>query len=524
MSRSLPRAALIPMLLALGACLGVPAAPAEVTAAQALDHIREAVGWSALTGRSGGWRVTGRHRSGGSEGRFERLFTPTGRVATTAQSSSSVRFDGRDVWAIDDAGVPRRLGLGSRDRVLGRMWLATGLWLLPGASAGPASSFPSLSIATDLRRSTAQRLALALWTPGERWRATVLVDRERWLPTTLLEERPSGVVVTELADWRSNAGFLLPHRVDTVGLAGVRTTFLVESVEPMPRYAVDPFAPPPRPADTAFASDVPAALEVRLSPSRHLLVRPRLDGREVGWFLLDSGAGANAVDPQVADALGWKRMSSVAVVAGGGVRRGTYRRGGSLELGPMSVAGLTWIEQDPAPLSETLGEQVAGVLGYDLFARAVVVVDWAKRSVELHDPDRWSSPGAYVPVVLDGRIPCVLGRFPRASGWFGLDTGSNDTLAFNAPTVARHGLVGDREELEPITAQTLGGPVQGLRGSIRWFEVGGSRLRDVPVTLVEAAPAAYGAASPDGYLGLGLLGSFRVVFDLPHERVAFLEP
>ena len=56
-----------------------------------------------------------------------------------------------------------------------------------------------------------------------------------------------------------------------------------------------------------FAGEASAAIETRTVADEHgdriTLVRPRLDGRVLGWFALDTGASRTLVDARLADAL-----------------------------------------------------------------------------------------------------------------------------------------------------------------------------------------------------------------------------
>jgi hypothetical protein len=72
-----------------------------------------------------------------------------------------------------------------------------------------------------------------------------------------------------------------------------------------------------------FDTAKPATVETTFAGKTHILVRARVNGQDVGWFLLDSAAGAMVIDKAVADSLhrplpGWKhRDRSVEIVHGG---------------------------------------------------------------------------------------------------------------------------------------------------------------------------------------------------------------
>ena len=57
------------------------------------------------------------------------------------------------------------------------------------------------------------------------------------------------------------------------------------------------------------------------------LVRPRLNGREVGWFILDTGASGFVLDPQAANSLGLESFGELQVGGARGVGGMAWRCG-----------------------------------------------------------------------------------------------------------------------------------------------------------------------------------------------------
>jgi len=505
----------------VSACVGTTPS-ADVTLGISLEEVlssmRSALGWESLAAGDRGWQTSGTCLAQGVPGTFQELFTPDGRFAhhTRSELGGSEGYDGRTAWTRDATGMPRVLSLSSRDDVLAGGWLAHGLWLDPEDGR--------LEVTLDAERSDAETLALTLRMPERPWHATLLVDRETWLPRAFVQERPGGTRHVEFADWRAPEGFQVAHRIVATGVSGGVSTYTVEAVEPLPTFIRDPFAlVPGRPDDTTWDSEVAAEIEARRTRSGHLLVHPLLDGTDVGWFLLDSGAGINCVDPAVADTLGWEAFGEVAVLGAAEAGGGRYRRGGRLELGPIAVAGTPFLELDLSALEPVFGVAVGGVIGYDLFARAVVVVELESSRVWLHDPEHWEPPAEAQLSILDSAVPCVRCRFAGYEGWFRLDTGSDDTVTFHAPAVKELGLTRGRRDLSHVSVQGVGGVAQADRGRITWFELGGRRFERLPVTYMRPSKGLLDADYTVGNIGGGLLREFRVAFDLGRRQVAFLE-
>lgn len=480
-----------------------------------LARVRAAYGWEALAAGDAGWQIRGSCVDQGMEGSFHHVFQPDGRFAVERSTELGFAggFDGEVAWLRDASGVTRVLRLGSRDRALGATWIDEGLWLDPEGERMEVE----LEEESPLDGTVALRVSL----PDRPWSALVLVDPETWLPGTVLEERPAGVQRTELSDWRAPRGFQVAHRTEVTGVGGEVSVYEVESVTPAPAFLRSPFEPVFEwPADTTFAagSEGGVEIDVRAAPTGHVLVHPRVDGEDVGWFLLDSAAGMNCIDPEVADRLGWPEFGEVSVVGGGGATLASFRRGKELALGPVRIERPAWLELDLTPLEPVFGVEVGGIIGYDLFARAVVVMELAEPRVWLHDPRDREPPAGAVELALDDTSPCVECAFagPHA-GWFRLDTGSDDTVTFHGPAVERLDLR-PGEDAQRVELHGVGGFVRGFRQPIAWFELGGHRLEDLDVTFLESSAGGLNDPLLVGNVGWGLLRRFRVSFDYWREK------
>ncbi len=177
--------------------------------------------------------------------------------------------------------------------------------------------------------------------------------------------------------------------------------------------AADPGAlrvPDLQPGDCWLDPAAPPVLETRRLPSGHLLVRARVEGAEPGWFFLDSGAAGLFVTPRVSRQAGLARLGALRVRSGGGNLDAGLVRGARLTVGPLTLWNPLFAELDLGEVERILGLEVAGILGYDLFRRAVVVMDPQRGTAELHDPFTYRLP----PGRWQDRLPAAGGRSWRA--------------------------------------------------------------------------------------------------------------
>ena len=245
----------------------------------------------------------------------------------------------------------------------------------------------------------------------------------------------------------------------------------------------------------------------------------------MGWFLFDTGVGGSLIAPETADRLGLAPFGQDKLSGfGPEVHDTRMRRAQTFELGPLKIEQLVFLERRGSHMaSRTLGEQVAGALGWDVLLRAIVEIDPRAPSILLHEPaQELELPGGkWEPLTLHFRVPYVAASFDGGEGHFCLDTGAGDlTVLFHADAVRRLDLLAGRET-EGFQGGGAGEAVAMERGKLAWFEVGGHWTSPAPAVFSvgedgEADPYAL------GFLGAGLLEPYRMVYDYAGGRVAFV--
>jgi hypothetical protein len=330
-----------------------------------------------------------------------------------------------------------------------------------------------------------------------------------------------GEEVVELSDYREVLGFRLAHRV-TRALGGTTNIFEVRSVAAAPATSRAQFRPvAARPSDTRWDAAVPARVEARRVRSGHMLVHPLVNGKDVGWFILDSGAGVMVIDKKAADGLGMSALGEILAVGVAGKTKARFRQGETFGLGPVTLAGTRYMELDLGFLKQAFGVPIGGICGRELFARAVVEIDISGESVAIHDPARFRLEGAaWQELFFSSRNPAVRARFEGGEGLFKLDTGSGDTVSFHAPAVERFRLLAGRETRGGRSGG-VGGSRPSRRGKLAWFEFGGRRFEGPEVEFAGAGEGAFSDVYTVGNIGAGFLRAFRIVFDYGNKRIAF---
>lgn len=176
------------------------------------------------------------------------------------------------------------------------------------------------------------------------------------------------------------------------------------------------------------------------------------------------------------------------------------------------------------------GRAIDGVIGYDLFARFTVGIDFGDRTLTIWQPSSFRAPKGVVsvPITFAGRLPvvdAVIAQSDRAK-WpvqLTVDTGASQGIILRYPFASEHGLIdvaGQKETSAPSLAN----------GDLRLLEVPIAQVKlaawtfDRPWVLAHAEPRGSGAyTATDGLIGNRLLSRFTLFIDYSRKRL-LLQP
>lgn len=492
-------------------------APAQDLAA-VLEKVRTALGKNADKPSELAFVCRGEATYLGLTGPFYFSFDGHGRHRFEVDTSLPLSFahDGEQVWKRDFRHTAQVVELEESDRWRLLPWLLTGYWLDARAP-----------IEVRLAQTPAAEgfVALEVWLRETPLKVRVEVEEGSWTPRLVTFEEESGTSSWELTQWNrvdETQAWRVPFSIVEKEDEDLESSFRIERCarqEVPEAYALKV----EEAAGSSFVKDVEPSLMVERVFSGHLLVHPLVEGKDVGWFILDTGAGAMCIDAQVAETLGLEAVGEVLAVGAAGKKKSSFRRGTRFELGPWRLANPIYVDLDLAFLGPIFGRDVAGIVGFDLFARAVVEIEPARPFVAIHDPASHALPEEHWQrLVIDQNLPCVEARFEGDHrGLFKLDTGANGTVSFHKPAVEHYKLLEGRS-----VTQAMGGGVGGMAlmkvGTLEWFELAGHRFERPQVTFSLAEVGALTDRYTLGNIGQEFMEPFRLVLDYGRRRIAFL--
>lgn len=185
------------------------------------------------------------------------------------------------------------------------------------------------------------------------------------------------------------------------------------------------------------------------------------------------------------------------------------------------------LEEDYLQLSRHLGIEVHGIIGYEIFSRFVVRINYDRQELTILDPQHYRIPKRYhgIPMVIEDTKPyirtqCTYGNGHQTDLKLMVDTGASHSLL----------LLPESDSSVEVPARTiqgsigrgLGGDIQGRIGRVASIQIGSQTRKNLLINRPIASfpdPNSYSDTlrSTDvfrhGTLGEEILRRFHLIFD-----------
>lgn len=516
------------LLLLAAVSTGAREAPAD-DAAALFARYKEASGgarWDAMQTM----QTQGTLHAGGLDGTYRAL-----QDLVRGRSASQYRlgpiegadgYDGDTGWSRDPGGEVAVLDAeDARRRARSQAWLdAHGYW------------YPERHAARwdrpQAREADGRRYEVVTATPQDGDPVGLWFDPATHLLARVVQRQGQDTATTVLDDWRTIDGLRVSFRsvTDVADANGrveprQRTEVRVERVAWNVPVADADFAAP---AMTATARIDNAAGVTRIPfelVNNHIYVDGELDGRKAR-FLVDTG-GANLLTPTAAEKFGLKGEGKLAARgAGEETVDVAFAHAKEVRIGDAKLAAPVFMIMSLGELPAVEGYDSDGLVGYEMFRRFGVTIDYARRELVLADPAKFvPPPGATtVPFELAERIPIVTGRLDGLPLRISVDTGSRASLTVHSPFAKKHDLAQKYQAApEAVVGWGVGGPSRGRPVRLGRLELGSVAVDGVAGDLYLGERSAFAAPDPQANLGAGVLKRFTVAFDYAAKRM-YLAP
>ena len=269
---------------------------------------------------------------------------------------------------------------------------------------------------------------------------------------------------------------------------------------------------------------LPASLTIRMRDHRgYLFALAKVNGRNAGMFMFDTGSSLNVISTGVAGRLRLPTAGSSVATGVGGTQAFDFRPIKSLEFGGVDVAGGQMAAISMHGMSNALGTSVSGLIGIRALGGLPFTLDYRDPSLTIYRRDAFEPPTGVpaFPARFDlVGLPVINAEVGNGHQvWLILDSGAD-----NALTLPRRCL-NEWPEIVAVSSSGsgassgVGGTVASTRTWLGRLKIFGLDLKNTPVTFEQATGALARQSKPIGRIGGEMLKNFRLTIDPKGRRI-----
>jgi hypothetical protein len=249
-------------------------------------------------------------------------------------------------------------------------------------------------------------------------------------------------------------------------------------------------------------------------------------------FILDTGVRtAILTQKSFSDVLNLAYTRKYTITGPGGEKMVDAYVTNNVSLNLPGVQGrghaLLVLDKDYLELRNYLGTEVHGILGYELFSRFIVRVDYQRKLLTLFVPDGFKKKKSFetLPInIIDtkpyGVFPVTLSDGTTVDAKLLVDSGASHPLLLDPASDER--IVIPKNVISSTIGRGLGGEIRGKTGRIRSLKLANYEVKNVVVNFPDEnsySDTTTMKVFRNGTVGGGILSRFTVIYDFPNEKI-----
>ncbi len=187
------------------------------------------------------------------------------------------------------------------------------------------------------------------------------------------------------------------------------------------------------------------------------------------------------------------------------------------------------LDKDYLELRNYMGTDVHGILGYELFSRFIIKIDYEKKLLTLMQPDRFkpSKRLTWLPITVEDTKPYIvvgvqMNDSTSLSAKLLVDSGASHGIFLEAGSNPK--IKVPTKHVSAVIGRGLGGEITGQIARIKSLEIGNFSIKGVIAnfpdqeTYIDTLKTSRNVYR-NGSIGGDMLSRFTVIFNFPGERL-----
>jgi hypothetical protein len=245
-------------------------------------------------------------------------------------------------------------------------------------------------------------------------------------------------------------------------------------------------------------------------------------------FILDTGSGGISLDSATVDYFGLKGTPSNRTIRGiAGIRNVSFLNNSTLHLPGLTIDSLNFHINDYSILTAVYGEKIDGIIGYSVFSRYIIKVDYDSSKLEFWTKGLYKYPrGGYLLKPVINTIPVQQLRVKderTINARFLYDMGAGLNMMLSTDFLNDSSLLDKKRRLFTKEAEGLGGKIDMAMTVIKEIKLGPYKFRNVPIYVFSDTFNITSYPFLGGLIGNDILRRFNVILNYD-KRDIYLVP
>lgn len=241
-------------------------------------------------------------------------------------------------------------------------------------------------------------------------------------------------------------------------------------------------------------------------------------------FILDTGSGGISLDSSTVDYFGLKGTPSNRTIRGiAGIRSVSFLNNRTLHLPGLTIDSLNFHINDYSILTAVYGEKIDGIIGYSVFSRYIVKVDYDSSKVEFWTKGLYKYPrGGYLLKPVINTIPVQQLRIKdekTLNARFLYDMGAGLNMMLSTDFLNDSSLLRKNRRLFTKEAEGLGGKIDMAMTVVKEVKLGPYKFRNVPIYIFNDTFNITSYPFLGGLIGNDILRRFNVILNYDRRDI-----